>query len=114
MDANTGLALEYQGNYGTARRDLDIADLINNPGANGLCRAHGVSLAIQARINAYNGISSAALAAASSGVITALPVRGRIDDDPDIGAGASGHPLMRVPTFRLMASHQDQRSHLHR
>jgi hypothetical protein len=34
----TGLALEYQGNYGTARADLDILDLINNPSANGLCR----------------------------------------------------------------------------
>ena len=25
------LALEYQGNYGTARGDLDISNLINNP-----------------------------------------------------------------------------------
>ena len=36
MDGNTALALEYQGNYGTARGNLDVADLINNPGANSL------------------------------------------------------------------------------
>ena len=32
------LALEYKGEYGTARRDLNIADLVNNPAANGECR----------------------------------------------------------------------------
>lgn len=41
---NSALALEYQGNYGTARRDLDVLDLVNNPGANGLCRVLGASL----------------------------------------------------------------------
>jgi hypothetical protein len=34
--------LEYQGNYGTARGNLDVSDLVNNPEANGLCRVHGV------------------------------------------------------------------------
>jgi len=38
------LALEYQGEYGTARRDLDIADLVNNPAANGVCRVFGLGL----------------------------------------------------------------------
>ncbi len=36
------LALEYKGDYGTARRDLDIADLVNNPAANGECRVFGL------------------------------------------------------------------------
>ena len=44
MDTNSGLALEYQGNYGTARRDLDVLDLVNNPSANGLCRVLGTRL----------------------------------------------------------------------
>lgn len=33
-----GLPLEYEGFYRAARRDLDVADLINNPEANGVCR----------------------------------------------------------------------------
>ena len=37
------LALEYQADYGTARRDLDVADLVNNPLANGVCRVSGLS-----------------------------------------------------------------------
>lgn len=37
-----GLALEYQRDYGTAHRDLDIADLVNNPAANGVCRVLGL------------------------------------------------------------------------
>ena len=32
------LSLEYQRDYGTARGDLNIADLMNNPAANGVCR----------------------------------------------------------------------------
>ena len=36
-----GLALEYQGDYGTASGDLDISDLVNNPVANGKCRVFG-------------------------------------------------------------------------
>ena len=44
MDTNSGLALEYQGNYGTAGRDLDVLDLVNNPSANGLCRVLGARL----------------------------------------------------------------------
>ena len=39
-----GLALEYQGNYGTARGDLDIADLVNNPAASGECHVFGLGL----------------------------------------------------------------------
>lgn len=35
------LALEYQGDYGTARGDIDILDLINNPTAGGKCRVFG-------------------------------------------------------------------------
>lgn len=36
------LALEYQRDYGTAWRDLNISDLVNNPAANGECRVFGV------------------------------------------------------------------------
>ena len=32
--ANGGLALEYKGNYGTARRNLDVLGFLNDPGAN--------------------------------------------------------------------------------
>lgn len=32
------LALEYKRDYGTARRNLDITNIVNNPAANGLCR----------------------------------------------------------------------------
>ena len=31
------LAFEYQSDYGRVSGDLDIADLINNPAANGVC-----------------------------------------------------------------------------
>ena len=36
------LALEYQRDYGTAHGDLNIADLMNNPAANGECRVLGL------------------------------------------------------------------------
>jgi len=36
------LALEYKRDYGTARGDLNIADLVNNPAANGECRVLGL------------------------------------------------------------------------
>ena len=36
------LALEYQRDYGTAHGDLNIADLMNNPTANGECRVLGL------------------------------------------------------------------------
>ena len=36
------LALEYKRDYGTASRDLNIADLVNNPAANGECRVFGL------------------------------------------------------------------------
>lgn len=40
----TGLALEYQLEYGTANRDLNVSDLINNPAASGKCRVNSASL----------------------------------------------------------------------
>jgi len=40
----TALALEYQLEYGTASRDLNIADLINNPAAGGKCRINSFRL----------------------------------------------------------------------
>ena len=36
------LALEYKRDYGTARGDLNVADLMNNPTANGECRVLGL------------------------------------------------------------------------
>lgn len=36
------LALEYKRDYGTARGDLNVADLMNNPAANGECRVLGL------------------------------------------------------------------------
>jgi hypothetical protein len=36
------LALEYKRDYGTARGDLDITDLVNNPTANCECRVLGL------------------------------------------------------------------------
>src|SRR5207245_2726242 len=38
------LALEYQRDYGTARGNIDVHDLMNDPGANGVCRVFGLSL----------------------------------------------------------------------
>lgn len=38
------LALEYQGDYGTACGDLNIFDLMNNPTASGKCSVFGLSL----------------------------------------------------------------------
>jgi hypothetical protein len=38
------LALEYKRDYGTARRSLDVRDLVNNPTANRKCRIFGLSL----------------------------------------------------------------------
>ena len=37
------LALEYEGDYGTARGDLDVLDFGNDPGANGVCHVLGLS-----------------------------------------------------------------------
>ena len=36
------LSVEYQGIYGTAFRNLNITDLVNNPAANGVCRVLGL------------------------------------------------------------------------
>lgn len=38
-----GLALEYQRDYGTAFRDLDISDIVNNPAASGKCSVLSLS-----------------------------------------------------------------------
>ena len=46
MDA---LALEYQRDYGRARGNLDVANLVNNPAANGVCRVFGLLLTEEAR-----------------------------------------------------------------
>jgi len=43
------LALEYQGNYGTARGDIDISDLVNNPLFNGKCRILSLGFPISHR-----------------------------------------------------------------
>ena len=45
MDNNLNLdalALEYKGDYGTACRNVDVADLVNDPTANGVCRVFGL------------------------------------------------------------------------
>ena len=44
MDESNALALEYQRVEGTARRDVDVSDLVNNPVANGKCRVFGLGL----------------------------------------------------------------------
>ncbi len=44
MELNA-LALEYQGDYGTAWRNLNIANLVNNPAASGKCSVFGLSFA---------------------------------------------------------------------
>jgi hypothetical protein len=38
------LALEYKRDYGTARRNLNVADIVNDPTANGECSVFGLSL----------------------------------------------------------------------
>ena len=38
MELNDALALEYQSHYGSALRDIDVSDLVNNPSASGKCR----------------------------------------------------------------------------
>ena len=38
------LSLEYKRNYGTAFGNLNVADLVNDPTANGECRVLGLSL----------------------------------------------------------------------
>lgn len=45
MPDNDALALEYQSDYRTAKGDLNILDLVNNPGANGECRVFGLGIA---------------------------------------------------------------------
>ena len=43
-----GLALEYKRDYGTACGELDVADLVNNPAANGKCRILGLRFSEEA------------------------------------------------------------------
>jgi hypothetical protein len=49
IQANRALALEYQGNYGTARGNLDIADLVNDPSANDVRRVLGLRFSEQGK-----------------------------------------------------------------
>ena len=42
MELNA-LAMEYKRDYGTAWRDLNVADLVNNPAASGKCSVFGLS-----------------------------------------------------------------------
>ena len=44
MTQPNALACEYQRDYGSARGDLDVSDLINNPEAGGKCRVFGLGL----------------------------------------------------------------------
>ena len=44
MEAVSCLALEDERNYGDARGDLKISDLVNNPNANGICSVLGLLL----------------------------------------------------------------------
>ena len=39
-----GLSLEYKRDNGTARGNLEVSDLVNNPVAGGKCRVLGLSL----------------------------------------------------------------------
>ena len=45
VDDLSGLALEYQRDYGSASGDLNVSDLVNNPAANGVWRVFGLRLA---------------------------------------------------------------------
>src|SRR5258706_2406488 len=40
----TALAMEYQLEYGGARGDLNVSDLVNNPCANGKCSVNSLCL----------------------------------------------------------------------
>ena len=42
---SNALALEYQRDYVASLRDLNVLDLVNNPGANGKCRVFGLRFA---------------------------------------------------------------------
>ena len=41
------LALEYKRDYGTARGNINVENLVNNPAANGECRVLGLGLTEQ-------------------------------------------------------------------
>lgn len=43
IDNQNALALEYQRDYGSARGNLDILNLVNNPCANGVCSVFGLT-----------------------------------------------------------------------
>lgn len=44
---SNALALEYQGIYGSASRNLEVTYLVNNPAANGKCRVFGLGFSEQ-------------------------------------------------------------------
>jgi hypothetical protein len=48
------LSLEYQREYGCARRDLDVSDLVNNAVANGKCSVLGLGFPEQTFDTAEN------------------------------------------------------------
>ncbi len=52
---NNALALEYQAYYGGSLRDVDVRDLVNNPGANGVCRVLGLGLAEEGLVTHPDG-----------------------------------------------------------
>jgi hypothetical protein len=43
MNEHNALALEYQLQYRSARGDLDVSNLVNNPSANGRCSVQSFS-----------------------------------------------------------------------
>ena len=46
------LALEYQGDYGTARGDLDISDVVNNPFVNCVVSISGAHRRVPGEVRA--------------------------------------------------------------
>ena len=42
LPANDALSLEYQRDYGSAFRDYEISDLVNDPRASGVCSVFGL------------------------------------------------------------------------
>jgi len=69
MKANA-LALEYQRDYLAARGDLNVLDLVNNPGANGKCRVFGLSFTKKASDDFLVELSSLCDDAADPFVVT--------------------------------------------
>jgi len=53
MNELDALALEYQRDYGSAKGNLDVFDLVNNPSANGVCRVFGLRFAEEVSDSAW-------------------------------------------------------------